>query len=83
MTLIIRMHVKLLVSSYQARRHCLSQIDVTGRKLCDYDYKDIEYFCKVSVQPSLYCTCEHTCKLCTSYCILNNYYSGVATIDCL
>jgi DnaJ family protein C protein 13 len=42
-----RVDVMLIV-----RRHCLSQVDTTGRKLCDYDYKDIQYFCKVSDHPA-------------------------------
>lgn len=31
----------------QVRRHCLSQVNLAGHNLADYNYKDIEFIAKV------------------------------------
>ncbi len=31
----------------QVRRHCVSQVNLAGHNLADYDYKDIEFISKV------------------------------------
>ncbi len=31
----------------QVRRHCVSQVNLAGKNLVDYDYKDVEYMAKV------------------------------------
>ena len=32
----------------QVRRHCVSQVNVAGTNMVDYDFKDVEYMANVS-----------------------------------